>query len=181
MKETFLPIFGHPQYEISNLARVISHKRKTPQELKIFNYSNGYQFVKIDGQSCLIHRLVLMTFNPVEGMENLQVNHIDCNRKNNKLDNLEWVTSQQNRDYRDNVCHSTPKAIGIKVEFLTGEVMAFYTMTECADYFGLTRKAINRYLETDNIRSDRKVQAYFSIITKEEVEEIKRNSNTLTH
>ena len=59
--------------------------------------------------------------------------------------------------------------------------MAFYTMTECADYFGLTRKAINRYLETNNIRSDRKVQAYFSIITKEEVEKIKKHFNTLAH
>ena len=34
-------------------------------------------------------------------------------------------------------------------------------MTECANYFGVTRKAINRYLETQNIRSDRKVQAHF--------------------
>ena len=29
----------------------------------------------------LVHRLVLMTFNPVENMENLQVNHIDGNKK----------------------------------------------------------------------------------------------------
>lgn len=51
--------------------------------------------------------------------------------------------------------------------------MAFYTMTECAKYFGVTRKAINRYLETDNIRSDRKVQARFKKISKEEVDLIR--------
>lgn len=45
----------------------------------------------------LVHRLVLMTFNPVEGMENLQVNHIDGNKKNNNINNLEWCTQSENQ------------------------------------------------------------------------------------
>ena len=71
MKEIFLPVFGHPDYQISNFARVISYKRKTPKELTSSFYSNGYKFVNLDGQYCLLHRLVLMTFNPIENMENL--------------------------------------------------------------------------------------------------------------
>lgn len=43
-----------------------------------------------------IHRLVLENFKPVENMENLQVNHIDGNKKNNNLTNLEWTTSEEN-------------------------------------------------------------------------------------
>ena len=43
-----------------------------------------------------VHRLILENFNPVEGMENLQVNHIDGNKRNNKLENLEWVTCKEN-------------------------------------------------------------------------------------
>lgn len=43
-----------------------------------------------------VHRLVLQTFRPVEGMEHLQVNHIDCNKENNNLDNLEWCTNEEN-------------------------------------------------------------------------------------
>ena len=37
-----------------------------------------------------IYRLVLIVFNPVNNMENLEVKHIDGNPANNKLSNLEW-------------------------------------------------------------------------------------------
>ena len=47
----------------------------------------------------LVHRLVLMTFNPIENMDQLEVNHKDENKENNKLENLEWVTSKENCNY----------------------------------------------------------------------------------
>lgn len=43
-----------------------------------------------------VHRLVLENFCPVEGMENLQVNHKDGDKSNNALSNLEWTTCQEN-------------------------------------------------------------------------------------
>lgn len=43
-----------------------------------------------------LHRLLMMAFRPVEGMEKLQVNHIDGNKQNNNFNNLEWVTPKQN-------------------------------------------------------------------------------------
>lgn len=165
MEEKFVQIPGYQDYKISNLGYVISYKNKKPKVLAISSYPNGYQFVTLSNngtsKGVLLHRLVLMSFCPVEGMEKLQVNHKDCDRTNNRLDNLEWSTPQENRDYRDRQKH-TPKAETIKVIFLAdGREMIFDSMTECAEYFGVTRKAINRYLQTDNVRSDRKVQAIF--------------------
>ena len=40
-----------------------------------------------------------MTWDPVEDMKKLQVNHKDENKKNNCLDNLEWMICKENINY----------------------------------------------------------------------------------
>lgn len=61
-----------------------------------------YQIInlsKLDGskRTFRVHRLVMMAFSPVENMDELEVNHIDGNKKNNKLENLEWCTASENQ------------------------------------------------------------------------------------
>lgn len=62
---------------------------------------NGYEKVRLiseDGRHTYsVHRLILETFCPVLNMEFLQVNHIDGNKQNNQLINLEWVTCSENQ------------------------------------------------------------------------------------
>lgn len=43
-----------------------------------------------------VHRLIMENFCPIDNMENFQVNHIDGDKTNNSLLNLEWVTCKEN-------------------------------------------------------------------------------------
>jgi len=62
--------------------------------LKInYNTTNGYARVSIDGKTIKLHRLIMETF---IGKSGLEVNHIDGNKKNNDIRNLEYVTRSHN-------------------------------------------------------------------------------------
>ena len=115
MNEIWKQIEEAPDCEISNLGRVRVKDRiitdSLGRERKINGYEvalnvkkNGYIEVALPlgkGKRLyrLVHRLVLMTFSPVENMDSLEVNHKDENKSNNCLDNLEWVTSKENCNY----------------------------------------------------------------------------------
>lgn len=43
-----------------------------------------------------VHRLVLETFYPIDGCDKLEVNHIDGDKSNNNLNNLEWCSGSFN-------------------------------------------------------------------------------------
>jgi len=66
---------------------------------------DGYRKVCIDGTTHAVHRLVLCSF--AESLPNIVwvANHIDGNRQNNSLDNLEFATQAQNveHSYRPNL------------------------------------------------------------------------------
>lgn len=70
------------------------------KQLSLVNHGNGYLYVTLVDElgkrkNHYIHRLVAEAFLPNPG--NLpQVNHIDYDRKNNKVTNLEWCTAIEN-------------------------------------------------------------------------------------
>jgi hypothetical protein len=57
-----------------------------------------YSTVALDGKTQYVHRLVLLTFGgpPTSGQE---VNHKDGDKRNNAIDNLEWVTRSENMQH----------------------------------------------------------------------------------
>jgi hypothetical protein len=99
-KQTYI----REDYEVSNLGRVRRVKRG-PANKRIFAepYSyikgklcrNGYHRIKVGRKEYGAHRLVAIAFIP--NTENKpDVNHIDGNKQNNSLSNLEWVTKKEN-------------------------------------------------------------------------------------
>ena len=101
MAETFVEVRGFPSYQISNLGRVISNKRETARFLKPSINNNGYLIVALCNEgvrkSFGIHRLIAMHFLDVpDDEENLVVDHINCRKDDNRVENLRWATYSQN-------------------------------------------------------------------------------------
>ena len=103
MGEIWKPVTGVPNlqdwYYVSNYGRVYS--RFTGLLIKPCMLNSGYLSVMLydknnTGVRLLVHRLVISTFNPIANSDDFHVNHIDGNKINNYIDNLEWVTRSEN-------------------------------------------------------------------------------------
>lgn len=91
-------------YEVSNLGEV--RNKLTGKVLKPFD-KQGYKRVRLCKDKAVfstsIHRLVMMAFCPVGGMDKLEVDHIDGDKSNNTLSNLRWVTHKVNLSNQEEV------------------------------------------------------------------------------
>lgn len=109
MEEVWKPLKQNPDYyEISNYGRIRSigftnqwgyHKRKQPIELKNHKNNNGYLLVPITingkRKQASVHRLVASNFLG-DIREGFVINHIDGNKCNNIVCNLEICTISYN-------------------------------------------------------------------------------------
>lgn len=84
-----------PNYSISSKGRV--RNNRNDHILKNSKDRYGYPRIHLSSprKTYTIHRLI-MTNNTPESEWKEQVNHIDSNRENSTLENLEWVTAKEN-------------------------------------------------------------------------------------
>ena len=60
-------------------------------------HPNGYRYVKITNTNWAVHRFVMLSFQGAPpNAQTWQVHHKDCDKQNNRLDNLEYVSPSQN-------------------------------------------------------------------------------------
>jgi len=100
MNEIIWERFRDSQYAVSKCGLVKNLTNGRLKNLSIDTY--GYLVTTLfkDGRrrQYKVHRIVAEVF--VEGFkEDLQVNHIDGDKKNNHFENLEWCTHEENRNH----------------------------------------------------------------------------------
>lgn len=130
--ETWAPVVGYEGlYEISTLGRIRSLSRRrsgrthnskgefffytTPKLLTPKLGSAGYMQVGLSkngkAKTCHMHRMMAEAF--IQNTNNYaQVNHIDGNKANFALENLEWCTPSQNGKHAYNVLGRIPATRG---------------------------------------------------------------------
>ena len=139
--EIFKDVKGYKgYYEISNLGRVRSTSYKGKRILKPAITKNGYLNVVFcinqKKEHKLIHRLVAETFIP--NINNYStVNHKDENKLNNCVENLEWLSIEDNNRYSNSKMLNKEQVLQIPILIEKG-----YTQLEIANHFNISRRAI---------------------------------------
>lgn len=149
-------------YQISNLGRVKSLEktinmidgRKRHQKEKILSpviSKYGYYVITLwnnKSKQCKVHRLVMTAF--ILNPDNLpQVNHIDENKLNNRVSNLEWVTALQNNRHsniaerwHNTGTESTKKAV-VQYDLSGNFINEFESASEAARQLGKLSARVN--------------------------------------
>ena len=166
--EIWVPIFGYEGlYEISNYGRVKSLKRFNPKSgkggrwypermISIRSDKDGYLIANLckDGKNklCKVHRLVLSSFEKQD--LNLQVNHIDGNKQNNRLDNLEWVTCSENIKHAWRIGLNNQDGSRNRMAKLTEE-----KILEIVELFKTTNLSDRKIADMYDIKSDETIRS----------------------
>ena len=113
--EIWKTVKSSPNYEVSNLGSI--RNNKTGNVLKVATNNFGYKLVCLSNknkkQTGYIHRLVAEAFIDTDLDTRCSVvNHIDGDKSNNAINNLEWAT------YTDNAMHGRVR-LKIKAEQAT--------------------------------------------------------------
>jgi len=132
------------EYFVSNLGRF-----KNSFGIIMDNYKineNGYIRVYIYNKTFVLHRLIALAF--IHNPENKQqVNHIDGNKLNNKLENLEWVSNKENQihKYKIGLGFKTSKKI-IQYDLDLNEIKCFNSIMDASRELNINYSKIKNIL-----------------------------------
>ncbi|CAE7155061.1 unnamed protein product [Symbiodinium necroappetens] len=106
--------------------------------------AGGYYSVRRQGRGLLVHRLVAATFLGQPDSPNLQVNHKDKNRGNNRLENLEYVTPSENQLHALGTVRRVRRCRPILARGMGCEAWTeFASIAAASEHTGLSRRVVS--------------------------------------
>lgn len=138
-------------YEISSLGKIRNLQGKV---LKTYVQNSGYEQIKINYQGLhihkSIHRLVAEAFIP-NPLNKEYVNHIDGNKLNNTVDNLEWCTNSENilHARKTGLNPYNKPTLGLKLKPRSSSAKQSQYLGVCWDK---SRQRWKAYVVLDNVR-----------------------------
>ena len=148
---TFKQIDGYDNYFISDNGDVLNNKSGRILKSSISNI--GYRQINLNKNNrkkrYYVHRLVAKAFLK-DDAERLEVNHIDGNKLNNNVSNLEYVTHSENIKHAidtglfkiKGIEHHNAKLSLIGVQFIRDNYKVKYTVKQLAKMFNVSRLTI---------------------------------------
>jgi hypothetical protein len=91
----FVPLKNHEGWEMLNIEPYTVRRVKDKFTPKESTMGSGYIQLALNRETCYKHRLIAEQFIPNPNNYHV-VDHIDGNKKNNKISNLRWVNRSQN-------------------------------------------------------------------------------------
>jgi hypothetical protein len=125
-------------YKINKKGIIYSDKSK---KILTQGITNGYNLVKLGKQGYAVHRLVALTFLPLIEGKNV-VNHINSDKLDNRLENLEWVTQKENTAAHGKQIHHPKKVNQLDMD---GNIIAtFNSLLDAGIAIGFSPSAISK-------------------------------------
>lgn len=158
---------NHEQYSVSTDGRVF----KNGKELKTYKDKRGYHAVYLynghnNRKYMSVHRLVMLTHNPIDNPSRMTVNHKDGDKSNNDISNLEWATNLDNMRHAfklglykpENMGNRKGKSYAIAPELLL-QILEVYKNTKTsvrklAGMYGVNRATL-QYQINNNLTGEK--------------------------
>lgn len=162
MTNELYPCF-YDKYRVTKSGMIYSDISKRFLKIKANMYGYMQTMIKVGGKNknIRVHRLIAMTFiKNDDPLNKTQVNHINDDKKDNKVENLEWVTNQQNAKHAhlnglNTTIHAANKNKKKLIDVITKQT--FNSVGEAAKYINMASTRLSSMM-TGKIKNTTKLK-----------------------